>query len=274
MISLEAEAVHRLLGEDVRSRLAAFDCFDEIESTNSYLMQQAGPPPGQVRVALTDNQTQGRGRHGRSWVSPPGSGLCVSQAYTYVTPPADLSALTLAIGLGVIEALEGIGVTGVQLKWPNDLIAANGKLGGILTETQAQQSGPLTVVTGVGLNLELNGEPDLGLESKPALRVVDLAGYMSAVPPREQLAARLIDNICAVFVDYETRGFEPYAARWARYDWLLGRELLVELPNHNVEGVGAGIGDDGALLVDSGLGTLHRVTSGTVVMTGAGESGA
>ena len=271
MISLDAEAVHRLLGEDVRSRLVAFEGFDEIESTNSYLMQQAGPPPGQLRIALTDNQTRGRGRHGRTWVSPPGSGLCVSQAYTYTTAPAHLSALTLAIGLGVIEALENVGIHGVQLKWPNDLIAANGKLGGILTETQAQLSASITVVTGVGLNVELAGEPDLGIETNRALRVVDLAGYVPAVPPREQLAAQLIDHICGVFVDYETGGFEPYAARWAARDWLLGRELIVDMPNHQVEGVGAGIGEDGALLVDSGLGTLHRVTSGTVVVTGAGE---
>lgn len=274
MISLDAGTVRGLLGEGVINRLAAFEAFDEIESTNSYLMHQAGPRPGRVRIALTDNQTRGRGRHGRTWLSPPGSGLCISVAHSYAVQPANLPALTLAIGVAVIESLEKVGVSGVQLKWPNDLVADNGKLGGILTETQAQRPGAITVVTGVGLNVELGGEPDLGIEADRALRVVDLASYAPSIPSREQLAAHLIDNMCAVLVDYETGGFEPYADRWAECDWLLGRALTVEAAQREVTGVGAGIADDGALLVDSGLGALHRITSGSVVVAGVREPGA
>ena len=80
MNKLDADAIRQSLGELVSSRLAGLEAFPEIGSTNSYLMQQAAPAPGQVHVVVTDNQTQGRGRHGRTWQSPPGSGLCLSLA--------------------------------------------------------------------------------------------------------------------------------------------------------------------------------------------------
>ena len=135
MTNLDADAILGGLGEFASHRIEEFETFAEIESTNSYLLQQPAPSPGRVRVALTDNQTAGRGRHGRTWQSPPGSGLCLSMGYTFARQPSNLPALTLAIGLGVTEALSEVGVHGVLLKWPNDLMADDGKLGGILTET-------------------------------------------------------------------------------------------------------------------------------------------
>lgn len=153
---LDSDVIRRSLDEATARRLEILEVFSEIDSTNTYLMQQPGPFPGQVRVAVTDNQTAGRGRHGRTWQSPAGSGLCLSMAYSFASSPADFPALTLAIGLGAISALQSLGVGGVQLKWPNDLIVMNGKLGGILTEAQTQSAGAVTVVTGIGLNVDLS----------------------------------------------------------------------------------------------------------------------
>ncbi len=271
MTSLDAEAIRRSIGEDAAARLAGFEVFPEIESTNSYLMQQAGPAPGQLRIAVTDNQTMGRGRYGRTWQSPPGSGLCLSMAYTFAVQPANLPALTLAIGLGAIEALEKLGIDGVQLKWPNDLIADDGKLGGILTESQSQANGAITIVTGMGLNIDLGADLDFGPDTDQARHVADLAGFADALPARDELAAGLIDGLFSVFVDFESSGFDRFVQRWSDKDWLVGRELTIDTPQHQVTGTGAGIADDGALLVDTGLGAIRRVTSGSVVMAGARE---
>ena len=268
MNNLDAGVIRQSLGELLSSRLAAFEALPEIDSTNSYLMQQAAPAPGQVHVVVTDNQTEGRGRHGRTWQSPPGSGLCLSLAYTFEQQPADLSALTLALGLGVIDALESLGVTGVQLKWPNDLVAADGKLGGILTETQAQRSGEISVVTGVGLNVDLGGDPDFAIETDWARRVSDLAGLVDEVPRRDELAARLIDRMGGTFLEYETGGFGSFIHKWPGRDWLLGRELTIDTPQVQITGIGAGVADDGALLVDTGAGACSRITSGSVVNAG------
>jgi BirA family biotin operon repressor/biotin-[acetyl-CoA-carboxylase] ligase len=267
MINLDAEAIRGLLGKAAAARLSGFDTFPEIESTNTYLMQRTGPSPGRLHVAATTNQTMGRGRHGRTWQSPPGSGLCISLAYTFAEQPRNLSALTLAIGIGVIDALEDAGVRGVQLKWPNDLMANDGKLGGILTESQARAHGTVTVVTGVGLNINLGDVSELGLEMACARRVADLARFAAVLPRHEDLAARLIERLCATFVDFEADGFEPYAQRWTERDWLFGRDLVVDTQQRQVAGRGAGIADDGALLVDAGQGGLHRITSGSVVLS-------
>lgn len=268
MNNLDADVIRQSLGKLVSSRLAVFEALSEIDSTNSYLMQQAAPAPGQVHVVVTDNQTQGRGRHGRIWQSPPGSGLCLSLAYTFEQQPANLSALTLALGLGVIDALESLCVSGVQLKWPNDLVAADGKLGGILTETQAQRSGEISVVTGVGLNVDLGADPDFGIDTDWARRVSDLAGLVGEVPRREELAARLIDRMGGTFLEYETGGFGSFIHKWRGRDWLLGRELTIDTPQRQITGIGAGVAEDGALLVDTGGGVCSRITSGSVVDAG------
>lgn len=270
MNRLDANVIRAGLGDLASSRLAAIETFAEIDSTNSYLMQREAPAPGWFRVALTDNQTAGRGRHGRRWTSPPGAGLCLSIAYTFVQQPENLAALTLAIGLGVVEGLEGLGAQGIQLKWPNDLMADDGKLGGILTETQSRSNGAIAVVSGIGLNVELPGKLDVYDDLDRPQHVVDLAGIAGQVPPRNQLAACIVDRLCMTCVAFEQGGFAAHAARWSARDWLLGRKLTVHTPGRQFTGLGAGVAEDGALLVDTGADALSRVTSGTVTVTDNG----
>ena len=159
MVRLDADAIRDAVSAELQDRLARVEAFADIDSTNSYLIRQAGPPAGQASIAATCNQTAGRGQRGRRWrwQSPPGSGVCMSFAYTYARQPRDLSALTLAIGLAAIAALEDAGVGGVMLKWPNDLVVNGGKLAGILTESQQQSTGAVTVVSGIGVNVDLGG---------------------------------------------------------------------------------------------------------------------
>lgn len=272
MTELNADVIRQTLGESAATRLVKLEIFSEIESTNSYLMQQPGPAAGKTRVAATDNQTAGRGRHGRTWQSPPGSGLCLSMAYTFSTAPANLSALTLAIGLGVIDKLQVLGVGGVQLKWPNDLIVMDGKLGGILTETQGRASGAMTVITGIGLNIDLGERRDFDLEASWAQRIVDLQGHVKELPGRDRIAASMIEGLSKTLVDYEAGGFSQFVDRWREIDWLFGRKLTIDSPKTKVSGIAAGIDDDGALLVETLSEGMRRVTSGSVVMADTRDS--
>ncbi len=261
---LDANLIRRTLDEATAQRLGTLEVFSEIDSTNTYLMQQPGPLPGQVRVAVTDNQIAGRGRHGRTWQSPAGSGICLSMAYSFESSPADLPALTLAVGLGAISALQSLGVDGVQLKWPNDLILMNGKLGGILTEAQTQSTGALTVVTGIGVNIDLSGHPDLVVEAEWARRIVDLKSQVADLPARHEIASSLIIALSNILVDYDSAGFAKFSHRWRSYDWLLGKAVTIDTANKQISGIGAGVADDGALLVDTKTSGRQRVTSGTV----------
>ncbi len=266
MGTIDADAVRDALSADVLNCLADLESFAAIGSTNTHLMQQRGMKPGTLHVAMTANQTAGRGRHGKTWQSPPGSGLALSTAYTFPTQPGNLPALTLAIGLAAIDALEELGVGGIQLKWPNDLVAADAKLGGILSEAQSRESEAVTIVTGIGINLHLG--PDFVLEARdePARPVTDIRSLVSPRPRTEALAAALVNRFHDAFARFASTGFSGFAARWADRDWLLGREVIVETGRARIAGVAAGVDDDGALLLDTG-GAVQRMTSGTVLTT-------
>ena len=265
MIHLDAEAIRQFSNQSARDNLASIEVFAEIESTNSYLMQVPGPAPGKISIAATSNQTAGRGRHGKTWLSPPGSGLCLSAAYTFAASPDNLPALTLALGLGAIDALEELGAKNVELKWPNDLVALDGKLGGILTEVQQQSGGTVTVVTGIGVNIDLQNALDLGAETEWARRVVDLKSVCELEPEHDEVAGKLASHLLQAFTRYEEAGFAAVADRWAKYDWLLGRAITVDEANRQFSGTGAGVAHDGALLIDTPDAGIRRVTSGTIV---------
>ncbi len=268
MSSLDADVIRQFTTGPVSERLANIKVFAEIDSTNSYLMQMPGPDPGAIIIAVTSNQTAGRGRHGKSWQSPPGSGLCLSAAYTFAQQPDNLPALTLALGLGAVDALEELGANGVELKWPNDLVARDGKLGGILTEVQRQSARGVSVVTGIGLNIDLQGKLDLGMETDWAKSVVDLNGICETRPSYDEVAARITSHWMQAFMDFEASGFAAMVERWARYDWLKGRDITIDTAERQLSGVGAGIADDGALLIDTLEAGTQRVTSGSIIRVG------
>lgn len=271
MTSLDADAVRAFTSDSTRDKLAQLEVFAEIESTNSYLMLQSGPAAGKLRIAATNNQTAGRGRHGKTWESPPDSGLCLSAAYTFATQPENFSALTLAIGLAAIAALEELGVGNVQLKWPNDLVANDGKLAGILTEVHQSSSAAMTVVTGIGINVVLAESVRLATENGWAQRVMDLKSLCIVLPQREQIAGVLMTHLCDAFVEFGEKGFSPFAERWAGRDWLLGRKFAVEVANRKISGIGAGIAEDGALLLDTPVAGIQRITAGSIVLASSGR---
>jgi BirA family biotin operon repressor/biotin-[acetyl-CoA-carboxylase] ligase len=271
MNGLDVDAIRHYAKESTVERVANIKAFDEIDSTNSYLMRLPGPAPGTMNIAVTCNQTAGRGRRGKTWQSPPGSGLCISAAYTFVSQPDNLPALTLALGLGVVDALEEVGATKVELKWPNDLVALDGKLGGILTEVQNQSGTAVTIVAGLGININLPGKLDFGLESDWARRITDLKSICDRLPSHEEVAGKVTTQMLRAFADYEAYGFSAVAERWSRYDWLLGREIAVDTGQTQFSGRGAGVANDGALLVDTPESGIRRITSGTIVIVGSRE---
>lgn len=269
MNRIDAATIHESLSPGVRSRLDQIEVFTEIDSTNSHLMREAVPTPGRLRIALADHQTAGRGRQERAWVSAPGSSLCLSLAYTFVSRPEILSGVTLALGVAAANGLREIGVTGVHLKWPNDIVARDGKLGGMLAETQVRGDNRVTVVAGVGINVDL----PVGLiqehASRWAHRAVDLRSLLTEPITRDMLAAVLIDSIVDALVTYEARGFAAFEDAWRRYDWLRGRRITVEQERGRISGVAAGVDREGALLVEH-AGKAQRVLTGSILLEGFG----
>lgn len=267
MSELDAGLIQRAIAAASLAHLVELEVFDTIASTNTHLLNQAAPSAGRFRVAMADHQSSGRGRHNRRWLSPPGSGLCLSLAYTFPDPPQHLPALTLAIGVGIVDALQSLGIHGVRLKWPNDIVALDGKLGGVLTEVQAGAAAGVTVVTGIGLNVDLPPELDFAAESDWAHRVIDLKSVRPDYPKRELIAAALIGSLHSVMATFQGRGFEAFIEDWRENDWLRGRKITVDLDDRKIDGIAAGVDADGALLVETGTGQ-SRIISGSIILAG------
>jgi len=267
MNNLNAEQIRQPISDAPCSRLDYLEVFSEIESTNSYLLEKPAPLPGRFRVAIAEHQTAGRGRMDRQWYSPPLSGLCMSMSYTFEDVPKFLPAATLAIGVGVAELLEQLGIRGVGLKWPNDLIVRNGKLGGILTEVRPGDGPEMTVVVGIGINVDLGQSADTGGIKTRIGYASDLASCTDQLLSRSALSAALVETLFNTLVEFETDGFERFFNAWERYDWLRGQRISVELPNRRPHGVCQGIDSDGALMLRTESGT-ERIMSGSIHLHG------
>lgn len=271
---LDAEGIRAPISGILLDHLDLLEVFAEIESTNSYLLDEPAPPPGRIRVALAERQTAGRGRMDRKWHSPGASGLCLSMAYTFHSTPKFLPCLALAIGVGVVRSLENLGARGIGLKWPNDLIFRDGKLGGILTEVRPACGNEATIVTGVGINHDLRGNPEAARITSRLGHVSDLASCMDELPSRSAVSSALIEGLFNTVAEFEAEGFSNFAEAWEKYDWLRGQRISVDLVDSRVTGVCQGIEADGALILQTENGR-QRVTSGSVSFNGqpGGQAG-
>lgn len=259
---LDAESIRGPMSGLSREQLDTLEVFAEIESTNSYLMAEAAPPPGRFRVALAEHQTAGRGSRDRVWYSPPSTGLCLSMSYTFRDLPESLPCLTLAIGVGVAQVLEKLGVRGVGIKWPNDIVARNGKLGGILTEVRSMQGNTPTVVVGVGINVDLKRADTPAKIRSRIGHVTDLASCLNNVPSESDLSARLIEGIFNTIAQFDAEGFHDFFEAWPRFDWLRGQHVCIESDAGATDGICQGIENDGALI-------LRGANGRTLVRTGS-----
>ncbi len=233
----------------------AIEAVAETGSTNADLLARIGSLPGPV-LRIADNQTAGRGRAGRSWLSRPGAALMFSLAWPFKGPLHKMSGLPMAVGVALAETITSLGVP-VQIKWPNDLLRDGAKLAGILVETQKTDDG-IWAVIGCGLNLlmpdELEAQIGREVASAPWLAQMD----------RNQLMAALLSRLAAVLAEFDDTGFAPFAERWDALHAWRGKEVVL-LDNGAVvqQGRAAGVDDMGRLLLDTEAGRVE-ILSGDV----------
>ena len=260
--ALSADRILSLLPPEVQARVEALLVEWTLESTNTRLLDALPPAAGSASVALAEHQTGGRGRRGRGWIAPPGRAICFSLSWQYAEMPADLSALSLVTGLCLVTALNELGITGVRLKWPNDLVTAQGKLGGILIEMRAEAGGPVHVVIGIGLNVLLD---DSSREAVKATGNVadDIHAHCSPVPERNAIVAAMIRQLVPALTGFPRYGLKPHLAHWSACDALFDREVNVENAGEVTRGRARGVDAHGALLVETPEG-VRRFISGEV----------
>lgn len=229
-------------------RLAGLDVHLEIGSTNDFLLQQAALDATMPRVCLAEVQSKGRGRRGRTWVSPFGANLYFSLLYRW-PPGMALSGLSIALGVAVAELLADFGSDDVGIKWPNDLYWRGRKLGGLLVDISGDARRGCDIVAGLGLNIDMGQSTQRERIDQPW---TDLAQVLGRVPSRNALAAGLIERWLRALMQYRREGLGGFLERYARFDICAGERVSVLAANDTVEGVARGINPDGALLVDVG----------------------
>jgi len=229
-------------------------------SSNTLLLQRAalGAPSGSVLAV--ELQTAGRGRLGRTWHSGLGSALTFSLLWRFDCGLNALSGLSLAVGVAMVRALGQSDAVGVQLKWPNDVVTEQGKLGGVLIEAQGDMLGPSAVVIGIGLNYAL---PD-SLAQRIDQPASALDEVCAAMPTRSQLLAAVLQELAVVLRQFANDGFASLRNEWERYHAYQNQSIHLQMPDGStVSGVARGISDSGELCLDTAQGP-RRFNSGEV----------
>lgn len=261
--SLELLDRDRILSAATPASAAGIDgieVFLEVDSTNNWLREQAlnGAPSGTVCVA--EMQLAGRGRRGRTWVSPFAANLYLSLLWRSATGATALGGLGLVTGIALLRALRSYGIEGAGLKWPNDILAGDAKLAGVLIDVVGESNGPCIVIVGIGVNVCMSPGEAVTIDQRWT-DLHHLSGGNSL--SRNVLAARILDELMPVIETFDAEGLQPFLDEWRQSDVLRGRKVGLTLPNEYIAGTACGIDEVGALLVD----TVHgrrRFLSGDV----------
>jgi len=225
---------------------------DQVDSTSTELLRRAARRDIHGALLAAEWQTAGRGRRGRVWTAVAGGSLTFSLGWRFEQGAGFVAGLSLAVGVAVVRALEAEGLSGVELKWPNDLVHRHLKVGGILIELNGDALGPSTVVVGLGLNVRL----PQAIKRDIAQPVSDLAAVAGrGAPPidRNRLLARVATELAASLSQYAAQGFIPFAAEWQRRHAYQGKPVKLLLPDgESVKGTVAGVDSTGALVLADG----------------------
>ena len=229
-------------------------------STMDIAMQLASDNPSEGTIILAESQTKGRGRLGRHWVSPKYKGIYFSLILKPKIPPAQAAVLTLLAAVSICEAIKiATGIT-CSIKWPNDILVNNKKLGGILTELDAELGRVNFVIIGIGLNV--NNEPGELLRGAISLR---FSGKSQHKIDRLELLREILRRIEANYLLFQEKKAADILEKWKSYSQTLGRRVKICSCRVHVEGQAVGIDTDGGLLVQKDSGGLQKFMSGDVL---------
>jgi len=257
---LDKDKILSSIRVDNRASLTQLNVLEVCSSTNAYLAQKNGfKPLGNGAVCLAEMQTQGRGRLGKTWVSPYGQNVYISFLWHFNKGIEGLSGLSLACGVAVCDALKRLGLEGHGRKWPNDILWQGEKLGGILVEIQGESQGGYTAIIGIGINYRMSSQSS-GEIDQPW---VDVYRSFGGEMGRNKLAACLIDEVISLLDGYEDNGLEPYVKRWNELDCYRGQSVKIISGKSQEYGVANGISNKGELLLKTSGGIRH-ISSGEV----------
>jgi BirA family transcriptional regulator, biotin operon repressor / biotin---[acetyl-CoA-carboxylase] ligase len=233
------------LDEEKQSRIKRSTVVDCISSTNDWAMVQFKQNKVPA-VCFAEQQTKGRGRNGREWVSPKGQNIYMSLAWPFGLKVADLHGLSLAVGVAIVRLLNHYQIK-AQLKWPNDVLVDGRKIAGVLLESRIRENKSISVVIGVGLNVSMRNDQAGQINQRWTSMQAEIK--LAKTSGRNQIAAALLSRLINVCEEYAKHGFSIYKDEWQSYDICKKARLKVTTADGIVYGKGLGVDDGGALRV-------------------------
>lgn len=240
--------------------------FASITSTNAIARELMVQDPAHGTLIIAEEQTQGKGRLGRSWISPFGTGIWMSIILTSDLKPSDAPKMTMIMAIAIVKAIEAETQIKVKIKWPNDIILDKRKLCGILTEMQADMDRIYWIIIGIGINVNQRADQFPDEISKIATSLYAHCGVKTS-------RIRLISRICNIFEAlYEDFLFHQHLGslleEYKSLSITLGNQVEATSLAQNLVGRAENFDEDGALLIRTADGILHRIISGDVSVRG------
>lgn len=184
---------------------------ESVNSTNDYLLDllknTADLQPKTVVIA--NQQTAGKGRQGRTWISPPGN-IYLSLYWKFNCTLDKLYGLSLVVGIAIANVLKSNGLSDVKLKWPNDIFWQNNKLGGILIETKPGKNNTIDAVIGFGLNIK----DVAGYKDQVSQNCVALESILQREIDKQELIAELLTELNIILIKFAQYGFDVFIDEW------------------------------------------------------------
>jgi BirA family biotin operon repressor/biotin-[acetyl-CoA-carboxylase] ligase len=248
---LNEDDVQNALSHSANSLIGELLVLLQTDSTNRVCQEAMNDraTPNQAIVISAEQQTAGRGRRGKAWVSPYARNMYLSVGWQVQGGAAALQGLSLAIGVVVVRALQDLGVTTAQLKWPNDIVVGRQKLGGILIELTGDMAGPCSVVVGMGLNVNMPEYAQDGIDQA----WTDVY-QLGARPSRAQLIASVLNHVLPLLQHWEQSGFEPWREAWQALDAYREQPVNILMGDKRIAGIERGVDRDGAIQIETTLG--------------------
>ncbi|MBL4607992.1 MAG: bifunctional biotin--[acetyl-CoA-carboxylase] ligase/biotin operon repressor BirA [Pseudomonadales bacterium] len=242
---LDAARLAQIVDDELGEHNLEIDLRAQVDSTNDLALDAARGGQSSGYTCLAEQQLSGRGRLGRNWVSPFARNIYLSMLWRFPAGARSLEGLSLAIGVAVVRALEKSSLSGLALKWPNDVLLNGEKLAGILLEMHGDSSGQCSVVIGVGVNVDMPQSAGVAI----AQPWTDLGRHLSNVD-RNKIAGSLLAEIYRSVQMFSESGFLPHKSAWEKYDGFFGERVSILLGEKELIGRAAGISDRGEFCLD------------------------
>lgn len=262
LVLLEKEKLLSYVAPDLQNALDQIEIFDALPSTNDYLLNLIQQKSTHNRACFAEKQIAGKGRRGRTWISPFAKNIYVSLLWYFPQDPRELSCLSLAIAIAVVNALEQYGLKqALGIKWPNDVLWEGHKLSGILVEVSSEANDRCSAVIGVGLNVDMSALAHSGTIHQAWTDVQSLMGQKI---DRNKLAGIVLSALIQSAQKFQNQGFEAFLKQWQALDVSLNKPLSIMSSTAQWEGIGRGINEQGHLVLELEGGLRKSFASGEV----------